>query len=1028
MGKHLLLLLFSVLSYHIALAEENLLEITNPPVVTISDPGVTIYGVGSGLRRVDGGITITDPDSQQAMKAEVVLSNRLDGAFTEELRLSPTGLSIITQNGLTLTIEPFPTMTLSITGEASFSVYQQILREVMYLNSHPEATPGDRLVTYTITDEDSNTSTPKSRIIRIEIPPVELEEVTTNIDGLYGIGDEILVKVKYSGPVFIGEGTPYIVINIGGKEVKAYLVSGSGTDQLVFRYVIEEGDLDLEGVEMANEITLGDAVMVDRYDREAPREFAIDQNILVDGVRPFITNITPPADGIYGACSEDQFTFELALSEEVSVNISNGSPTLQLIFNSGVVQANYNEAASTSTKLVFTYGIKMQDADLDGIVISRLLLNGSLIQDVAGNQFLDLDFQLTTLPDTEEIIIDTTPPAIPVITGISEDTGISAEDGFTSDQKIMILGSGLPGSSIKAYLDGVAIGETTVDEEGNWSIDHTAVTLAEGKYILTAKALNDSCVESELSAPFAVVVDITKPVVAVRNLSVFLDEEGTVTVRGSDADLGSTDNLTPADQLVFTLGKDIFTCEDLGDNTVEITVADLSGNSVTNTITITVMDEIAPILMAGSHTLYLGEDGTVHFTAEDLDTVVFDNCGINEFSIDKPLFSCSEIGDHTVVLQVKDKAGNAAEFTITVTVVDEMAPVLENAPENMVVGSNSSGEHVIPDFIAEMNITDNCAIASVEQFPATGSILSGFGLPHPIRITAIDIHGNETVHTFTITLVDRDISEILLPEIITVPWNTPLESVGIPATVVVILQNGEREELGVTWDIQNYNAMEPGLYQNEGYFSLPSDVFNPAGKEPSLTIIVEDKLLPIAIELDNQVFEMSIGTNAPIGKLSTIDPSDNIHAYNFAGHSADNSLFRIVDGVLFWNSTEYLPGRTEFVITVSSTDRMGNIIYETFTIERKLIALPDLKLTNVFTPNNDGINDTWGAESLAYYGKVRIMIYERSGKRVYYSTDPTQRWDGKYLGVDVAAGTYYYIIEVESTGEIHRSALTILRD
>jgi len=1030
MGKHLLLVLFCLLCYNNLYADTNRSEFNGPPVVTISSPGITMYPVGSGWVRVDPNIIITDSDSPQLSRAEVVLSNRLDGAFIEELAISPTGINLITANSLTLNIEPFPNMTIAISGLADVSIYQQILRELQYRNTNSDATPGDRLATYTVTDDQMVSSEPKSRIIRIEVPTVIIEEVVTNVpeSGLYGIDDEINITVKYSGNAFVGEGTPYILMNIGGKEVKAFYVSGSGTNEHTYQYIVEEGDLDMEGVDIAEEITLDGAVIVDNFIRDTDLQFELSTTILVDGIRPFVTTITPPADGTYGACADDQWVFGLELSEEVIVNLSNGSPTLQLMFNSGAVQASFDADASTSTLLVFNYQIQSQDSDPDGIVIVRMFLNGSLITDKAGNQLLDLDFQQSELPDTENILIDTTPPVTPEISGISEDTGISASDGFTKSQNITISGTGMANSLLVVYLDGESIGEVTINEDGIWVMDYSAVTLAEGGYVLTAKSVNESCVESEPSAPFNLIIDLTPPVADVIDLTVALDQSGTVAVIGEDLDEGSSDNFTPSSQLMYTLSKDTFTCEDLGENLVEVTITDLSGNSTVVPVTITIVDNIAPVISADDITLYLGENGTVTLSADDLDTIVTDNCGIEEYSLDKSDFTCGDIGNHTVTLTVSDKSGNTAEFEISVTVVDEMAPVIENAPIDMVSGSNSEGNYILPDFLADLTVTDNCAIESVVQFPEAGFLLSGFGTPHPITITATDIHGNVTEITFTITLVDRDIMEVTSPEIITVPWNTPIENVPLPTALTVTLHNGDVLEMPVNWQMDYYNPLEPGVYQNGGTLTLSSDVFNPENLQPSVTVIVEDKPMPLDIEIDNTEFSMRVTTNTPIGNFSTIDPSDDIHIYELTGQGEDDAYFRIIDGVLYWNSAEFLPGRTHFTITVSSTDRMGNVITKTFEIERIMEALSDLRLVNVFSPNNDGINDTWGAEVLGFYGKVRIMIYERSGKRVFYSTDPTERWDGKFNGQDVLAGTYYYIIEVESTGEIHRSVLTILRD
>jgi gliding motility-associated-like protein len=76
------------------------------------------------------------------------------------------------------------------------------------------------------------------------------------------------------------------------------------------------------------------------------------------------------------------------------------------------------------------------------------------------------------------------------------------------------------------------------------------------------------------------------------------------------------------------------------------------------------------------------------------------------------------------------------------------------------------------------------------------------------------------------------------------------------------------------------------------------------------------------------------------------------------------------------------------------------------------IDLPckDFFVPNVFSPNGDGINDTYliKAEFMSYY---EIWIYNRWGKLVFNSTNPADPWDGNINGKNAAAGVYYYILK-----------------
>ena len=56
----------------------------------------------------------------------------------------------------------------------------------------------------------------------------------------------------------------------------------------------------------------------------------------------------------------------------------------------------------------------------------------------------------------------------------------------------------------------------------------------------------------------------------------------------------------------------------------------------------------------------------------------------------------------------------------------------------------------------------------------------------------------------------------------------------------------------------------------------------------------------------------------------------------------------------------------------------------------------DVYIPNAFTPNGDGINDTWKPEfsdTLNVKG-YNLEIYDKSGVQVFKSTNPNIWWDG----------------------------------
>lgn len=115
-------------------------------------------------------------------------------------------------------------------------------------------------------------------------------------------------------------------------------------------------------------------------------------------------------------------------------------------------------------------------------------------------------------PNSAEVSIDTS-IAAPVITAISTDTGVSANDGITSDPTLVFNGTGPANHTItlKSIATG-NIGTTTSDGAGNWSFDYSATTLADGNYQFSA-AGNTGGTTGPSSRAFAVVIDTVTPTI-----------------------------------------------------------------------------------------------------------------------------------------------------------------------------------------------------------------------------------------------------------------------------------------------------------------------------------------------------------------------------------------------------------------------------------------------------------------------------------------------------------------------------------
>src|SRR5690606_4361987 len=73
-------------------------------------------------------------------------------------------------------------------------------------------------------------------------------------------------------------------------------------------------------------------------------------------------------------------------------------------------------------------------------------------------------------------------------------------------------------------------------------------------------------------------------------------------------------------------------------------------------------------------------------------------------------------------------------------------------------------------------------------------------------------------------------------------------------------------------------------------------------------------------------------------------------------------------------------------------------------------VLPTLDIPNSFTPNGDGVNDTWIIEGLGNYPNVIIYVFNRWGTLVHTVEGGMLPWDGYSKGRKVPAATYYYTL------------------
>lgn len=83
-------------------------------------------------------------------------------------------------------------------------------------------------------------------------------------------------------------------------------------------------------------------------------------------------------------------------------------------------------------------------------------------------------------------------------------------------------------------------------------------------------------------------------------------------------------------------------------------------------------------------------------------------------------------------------------------------------------------------------------------------------------------------------------------------------------------------------------------------------------------------------------------------------------------------------------------------------------------------------IPNAFTPNGDGVNDTWFIETLQAFPGAEVKVYNRYGQVVFDNHGKNISWDGKFKGVQLTSGAYVYIINLKNQMPVIKGVVYIL--
>lgn len=267
------------------------------------------------------------------------------------------------------------------------------------------------------------------------------------------------------------------------------------------------------------------------------------------------------------------------------------------------------------------------------------------------------------------------------------------------------------------------------------------------------------------SCSFTVTVeDNVPPVANCQDYTASITTSGTVEITVADIDNESTDNCGIQDMF---LSQTTFTCDDVGDNEVVLTVSD--GISTSTCIaTVTIVDESNPMFTCPEDINETVSGTNCELTVEMPDLNIMDVCGVEGITVSYSspnatfeevggvtIATFSEAGVNVVEVVVTDPSGNMASCTFIVKIDDNEPPVIDNCQfMGPIEAEAEAGCGAFVEWEELAAAKDNCEQGGAnENIIITGSHAPGdwfdYGVTEVVY-TATDESGNTSTCSFEV--------------------------------------------------------------------------------------------------------------------------------------------------------------------------------------------------------------------------------------------------------------------------------------
>ncbi|MDA3821526.1 MAG: T9SS type A sorting domain-containing protein, partial [Bacteroidales bacterium] len=261
-------------------------------------------------------------------------------------------------------------------------------------------------------------------------------------------------------------------------------------------------------------------------------------------------------------------------------------------------------------------------------------------------------------------------------------------------------------------------------------------------------------------------IDHEPPLLEVQDALFSLDSSGSLHLKPLDFVVSASDNCIIIDTLI---DQSIIDCGNIGSPLeIEITVSDISGNSVSGTASVTVIDTISPVLVLPEPiTVYADESDQYTVLGNEFDPVfISDNCTYsvrNNINDDSTLLGETlNIGKVQITWTAEDISGNRSSdiFEVDVKECDMISPTLVVHDVTVYLDEEGKGSCGTSDVV--VSVSDNSEIKDT-KISRNVFICSEASDSVEIYITATDIFDNVSIENAFVYVLDTLCPILQLP-------------------------------------------------------------------------------------------------------------------------------------------------------------------------------------------------------------------------------------------------------------------------